>query len=91
MAAFPPPKADIIIVMSHLHFPATISKGGTANGVRVPPMKTFTNSTHSVADSSVRRCRTQRCAWPRIKAVTVIVAGSVIKDHSRGTSAKTVR
>src|SRR5665647_1778750 len=35
--------------ISQFHFPATISTGGAANGVRVPPMEMFTNSTPSVA------------------------------------------
>ena len=46
-AAFQP-KCVSMKAMSHCHTPATISTGGAAKGVSVPPMDTLTNSTPSV-------------------------------------------
>ena len=57
MAAFQP-KVLAMKARSQPHLPATISTGGAAKGVRVPPMEMFTNSTARVA--YLRRLETGR-------------------------------
>src|SRR5450830_328123 len=76
---------------SHCQAPATISTGGAAYEVRVPPMETLTNSTPSAA----YLCRTgtsgRNTVPARVSAAIVMAAGSVIKEPSRGTPASTGR
>ena len=48
------PKVASMKGRSHPHFAATISTGGAANGVSVPPIETFTKSTPRVAYLSRR-------------------------------------
>jgi hypothetical protein len=89
-AAFQP-NSDIMKPMPQLQVSATISTGGAAKGVSVPPIEILTNSTPSVA-----YCR--RAEMPRAKmrsasisAASVIAAGSVTNEPSSGTSARTTR
>ncbi len=90
MAAFQP-NADIMKAMSQFHFPATISTGGAANGVNVPPMETLTNSTPSVAYFKREEMPFPKKLSARIRAANVMAAGSVMNDPSKGTSDSTVK
>ena len=66
------------------HGRATISTGGAANCVSVPPIETLTNNTPSVAYfSRVEGCKSKNCRASR-SAQIVIAAGSVINEPSTG-------
>ena len=76
--------------MSRFHLAATISTGGAAKWVRVPPMDTFTNNAPNAA-----YCR-RRDAWANTvsfisRAASVMAAGSVMKEPSSGTMPRTVK
>lgn len=74
------------------HFDATISTGGAANEVSVPPIDTLTNSTPSVAYLSF--CDTLPTLNSRSRsmiAASVIAAGSVMNDPSSGTKASATK
>ena len=64
---------------------ATISTGGAAKGVSVPPIETFTNRTPSVAYLSLFDTPAGRSGRCSISAASVIAAGSVMNDPSSGT------
>ena len=74
------PKFATMNGMSHPHGRATISTGGAANCVSVPPIETLTNNTPSVAYfSRVEGCKSKNCRASR-SAQIVIAAGSVINE-----------
>jgi len=67
--------------------PATISTGGAANELRVPPMEIFTSRTpraRYLACSAISRLK---ICGPSNSAAMVIAAGSVINEPSNGTAA----
>jgi hypothetical protein len=83
-AAFQPKVANMKGV-SHCQGPATISTGGAAKWVRVPPIEMFTKSMPRVAylrrvDRPWLKKRSRS-----ISAARVIAAGSVMTEPSRGT------
>ena len=67
-------------------FEATISTGGAAKLVSVPPIDTLTNSVPSVAYLSFFDTWREKIVSRNISAASVIAAGSVIKDPSSGTT-----
>ena len=80
------PNIESMNAVVQSHFAATISTGGAAKLVSVPPTDTFTNSTPSVAyfrrfDTPAAKMRSRS-----ISAASVIAAGSVINEPSSGTS-----
>ena len=70
---------------------ATISTGGAANGVSVPPMETLTNSTPSVAYLSLFDTAAENTRSRSISAPRVMAAGSVMSEPSRGTRASVTK
>ena len=78
------PKFATMNGMSHPHGRATISTGGAANCVSVPPIETLTNNTPSVAYfSRVEGCKSKNCRASS-SAQIVIAAGSVMNEPSTG-------
>src|SRR4051794_41566314 len=71
-------------VVSHPHGRATISTGGAANGVSVPPIETFTKSRPRVAYFNLRLGRRSKNCRASSSAQIVIAAGSVMKDPISG-------
>ena len=71
--------------MSQFHLAATIKTGGAANGVKVPPIEILTNSTPMVAYFSRGEVSCENRLSRSINAASVMAAGSVINEPSRGT------
>jgi len=71
------------------HFPATMTTGGAAKGVRVPPIDTFTSSTPRVIYCISGGIFREKMRSLKMSAPSVMVAGSVINDPSNGTTNKT--
>src|SRR5690625_3018839 len=70
---------------------ATISTGGAAKFVSVPPMEMFTNNTPKVAYlKRADTCRLNRLL-ASTSAASVMAAGSVMNEPSRGTTASTTK
>jgi hypothetical protein len=67
---------------------ATISTGGAANEVRVPPIDTFTNSTPSAPYLSHSGMPGRNTWGASISAASVMAAGSVMSEPISGTSAR---
>ena len=67
---------------------ATISTGGAAYEVRVPPIDTFTNSTPSAPYFSASGMPGRNTWGASISAASVIAAGSVIREPASGTRAR---
>ena len=88
MAAFQP-KLAIMNQVSQFHLAATISTGGAAKGVSVPPMEMFTNRVPSVAYLSLVEMSREYKVSRSIRAARVMAAGSVMNDPSKGTNAST--
>ena len=90
IAAFQPNVLAIKLV-SQPHWAATISTGGAANEVSVPPTEILTKSTPRVAYfRRVDRLREKK-RLPKINAASVMAAGSVMKEPMSGTSTITTR
>ena len=73
--------------LSQFQVVATISTGGAAYEVSVPPIETLTNSTPSAkyfGALAARPCR--KTCGASISAAIVIAAGSVISEPSSGTA-----
>jgi hypothetical protein len=87
MAAFQP-KVEAMKVVSQPQRPATISTGGAANEVSVPPTDTFTNNTPSAPYFSFSGTPGQNTRGASIKAARVMAAGSVMAEPTSGTSAR---
>ena len=80
------PKFESMNAVVQSHFAATINTGGAAKLVSVPPTETLTNSTPRVAylrrfDAPDAKMRSRS-----MSAASVIAAGSVINEPSKGTS-----
>jgi hypothetical protein len=73
--------------LSQPQVPATISTGGAAYEVRVPPMEMFTNSTPSAKYLARSGMPGRNTSGARVSAAMVMAAGSVISDPSSGTAA----
>ena len=89
-AAFQP-KVPNMNPMSQPQVPATISTGGAAYGVSVPPMETFTNNVPSVM--YFRRVEMPfENRWSRSNnADIVMAAGSVMNEPSIGVNDSTTK
>ncbi len=85
-AAFQPKWASMK-ALSQPQVLATISTGGAAYAVSVPPMDTFTSSTPSA--KYLRRSGTagRKICGASISAAMVMAAGSVMSEPSSGTAA----
>ena len=84
------PKRSSMNARSHPHSRATISTGGAAKCVSVPPIDTLTNSVPSVAYFRlVPGCRSKNCRASS-NAQIVIAAGSVMNDPSSGPTVRMV-
>ena len=68
----------------HPQVDATMSTGGAAKLVRVPPIEILTNSTPSVPNSNDLEHRCRYTKSRNKKAANVIAAGSVMSDPSSG-------
>jgi hypothetical protein len=80
------PNTDSMNGVSQPHFAATISTGGAAKWVSVPPTDTLTNSTPSVAYFRRFDTPARNTVSRSIRAASVIAAGSVMSEPSSGTS-----
>ena len=80
------PKVDSMKLLLQPHLAATMSTGGAAKLVSVPPIETLTNSTPSVAYLSRAEASPAKIRSRSISAASVIAAGSVISEPSSGTS-----
>ena len=78
------PKFFNIKAESQFHFEATIKTGGAAKCVSVPPIETLTNNKAIVAYLSFSEIFSLYIDSSKIIAVTVMEAGSVINDPSKG-------
>ena len=74
--------------LSQPQAPATISTGGAAYEVSVPPIETLTNSTPSAPYLSHSGMPGRKICGASISAARVIAAGSVISEPVSGTSAR---
>ena len=77
--------------MSRPHLSATISTGGAAYGVSVPPIETLTNSTPTVAYMKPLGALRLKKRWRSSSAASVMAAGSVMKEPSSGPTESTVK
>ena len=84
-AAFQP-KWLSMNVESQPHFAATISTGGAANEVSVPPIDTLTKSTPSVAYFTRSGSSTLNTRSRRVSAASVMAAGSVSAEPISGST-----
>jgi hypothetical protein len=82
------PKCVSMKALSQPQAPATISTGGAAYEVRVPPIETLTNSTPSAKVLQPFRHALAEHGGASISAARVIAAGSVISEPASGTSAR---
>ena len=73
--------------LSQLQLEATISTGGAANDVSVPPIETLTNSTPRAKYLAGSGTRDVKIRGASISAAIVIAAGSVMSEPSRGIAA----
>ena len=80
------PNIDSMKGVVQPHFAATMSTGGAAKWVSVPPTETLTNSTPSVAYLSRLETGAAKMLSRSISAASVIAAGSVMSEPSSGTS-----
>ena len=82
------PKVAAMKALSHCQVSATISTGGAAKDVKVPPIEMLTKSTPSAAyfSHSGRPCR--KTSGASISAASVIAAGSVMSEPTSGTRAR---
>ena len=83
MAAFQP-NVLVMNALSQFHLAATINTGGAANDVRVPPMEIFTKSTPSARYLIFWGKPRTNSSGRRARAATVMAAGSVMKEPSKG-------
>ena len=81
------PKVLSMNAKSQFQVAATISTGGAANGVSVPPIEMLTNSTPTVAYFRREETSRENSVSRSISAASVIAAGSVMNEPSSGTSA----
>ncbi len=89
-AAFQP-NTFIMKAMFQPHCSATMTTGGAAKGVKVPPIETLTNRTPSVAYMNFLGALPPK-NWSRnSKAVSVIAAGSVMNEPSSGPTDSSVK
>ena len=86
-AAFQP-KCCNIKALSQPQAPATISTGGAAYDVKVPPIDTLTNSTPSARYFSGDGMRGVNTSGASMMAAIVMAAGSVMSEPINGTMAK---
>src|SRR4051812_31110465 len=85
-AAFQP-KVFAMNNVSQFQVAATISTGGAANEVKVPPMETFTNRAPSARYFGRSGTSLRNTCGASISAAMVMAAGSVTKEPARGTAA----
>ena len=86
-AAFQP-KVVSMKALSQPQVAATISTGGAAYEVSVPPMDTLTNSTPSARYLSRSGTAGRKICGASMRAAIVIAAGSVMSEPSSGTAAR---
>src|SRR5205085_3173704 len=86
-AAFQP-KVEAMNALSQSQVAATISTGGAANAVSVPPIETLTNRTPRAAYLSGSGISGRNTSGASISAASVIAAGSVTSEPSSGTAAR---
>ena len=82
------PKVCSMKLRSHCQVAATINTGGAAKGVNVPPMDTFTSKTPKVAYFRRSLTGLASTASRNMRAASVMAAGSVISEPSKGTKDK---
>ena len=87
MAAFQP-KVFSMVAMSRPHFSATMRTGGAAKGVSVPPIEMLTNSTPTVTYMKFFGAFRPRNRSRSSSAASVIAAGSVMNEPSKGANRK---
>ena len=85
-AAFQP-KVVSMKALSQPQVAATISTGGAAYEVSVPPMDTLTNSTPSARYLSRSGTPARKICGASMRAAMVMAAGSVMSEPSSGTAA----
>ena len=90
MADFQPKWASMW-ALSHCQVPATISTGGAAKDVSVPPIDTFTKSTPSAPYFSRSDMAGVNTRGASISAASVMAAGSVMAEPTSGTSARQIQ
>ena len=73
--------------LSHCQVPATISTGGAAYAVSVPPMDTLTNSAPSARYLRPSGTPLRKTWGASMSAAMVMAAGSVMSEPSSGTAA----
>ena len=74
--------------LSHCQVVATISTGGAAYEVNVPPIETLTNSTPSARYLTRSGTCGRKICEASMRAAMVMAAGSVISEPSSGTAAR---
>src|SRR5688572_7917382 len=82
------PKVASMNALSHCHVEATISTGGAAYDVRVPPIDMLTNSTPSARYFTGSGTCGRKICGASINAAMVMAAGSVTSEPSSGTAAR---
>src|SRR6478609_3773557 len=87
IAAFQP-NWESIQALSHCQVVATISTGGAAYDVSVPPIEMLTKSTPSARYLTRSGMCSAKTEGAIIRAAMVIAAGSVISDPSSGIAAR---
>ena len=87
IAAFQPNWSSMK-ALSHCQVVATISTGGAAYDVSVPPIDTLTKSTPNARYFAGSGTRGAKTLGASINAAMVIAAGSVISDPSSGMAAR---
>ncbi len=86
IAAFQP-KVASMKAESHCQVAATISTGGAANEVSVPPIEMLTNSTPNARYLGLSGTSGRNTCGPSSSAASVIAAGSVMAEPNSGTAA----
>src|SRR5687768_13581319 len=82
------PNVLAINAESHCQAFATISTGGAAYEVKVPPIEIFTNSTPRAPYLSHSGMFFVKTCGASMSAASVIAAGSVMNEPSNGTKAR---